>query len=117
METLALLYSNIAQTCTEKEVEDQFDRDFDESLKMLSESRARCIKIADTYAWIEENEGLRVVRKHFKDTATAKLAETCGKNHRGDNEVLNLQETKAMVDSLLARDMHDDGFEVVVMER
>ena len=38
-------------------------------------------------------------------------------NDRGLNEVLHLQETLAMVDSLLARDTHDDGFEVVVRER
>ena len=41
LETLALLYSNFEQICTEKkEVEEQFDRDFDESLKQLSESGA-----------------------------------------------------------------------------
>ena len=76
--------------------------DFDESLKMLSESRARCIKVADTYARIEEdlNEGLRVARNHFRDTATATLALTCGKNDRGHNEVLYLHESLAMVDSL-----------------
>ena len=64
------------------------DRDFDESLKMLSESRARCIKVADTYARIEEdlNEGLRVVRNHFRDTATATLALTSEKNDRGHND-------------------------------
>ena len=73
-ETLTLLYANFEQTCTEKkEVEEQFDRDFDESLKMLSKRRARCIKVAETYARIEEdlNEGLRVVRNHFQETATA----------------------------------------------
>ena len=120
LETLALLYSNFEQICTEKkEVEEQFDRDFDESLKMLSESGARCIKVAETCARIEEdlNEGLRVVRKHFQDTVTATLALTCGKNDRGHNEVFYLQETLTMVDSLLARDTHDDGFEVVVTER
>ena len=86
---------------------------------MLSESHARCIKVADTCAPIEEdlNEGLRVVRNHFQDTATATLALTCGKNDRGHNEVLYLQETLAMVDSLLARDTHDDGFGVVAPER
>ena len=92
LETLALLYSNFEQICTEKEeVEEQFDRDFDESLKMLSESRACCIKVAETYARIDEdlNEGLRVVRNHFQDTATATLAWTCGRSDRGHNEVLH----------------------------
>ena len=121
METLALLYANFEQICTEKEVEKQFARNFDESLKMLSESHARCIKVAATYERIEEdlNEGLRVVRNHFQETATATLALalTCGKNDRGLNEVLYLQETLYMVDSLLARDTHGDGFEVVVTER
>ena len=42
---------------------------------------------------------------------------TCGNNDRGHNEVLYLQETLAIVDSLLDRDTHDDGFEVVVTER
>ena len=86
---------------------------------MLSESRARCIKVADIYARIEEdlNEGLRVVCNHFQDTTTATLALTCGKNDRDHNEVLYLQETLTIVDSLLARDTHDDGFEVVVTER
>ena len=98
MKTLAALYANFEQIC---------------------ESRARCIKVAETFARIEEdlNEGLRVVRNHFQETATATLALTCGKNDRGHNEVLYLQETLAMVDSLLARDTHDDGFEVVVTER
>ena len=37
VETLALLHANFEQICTEKrEVEEQFDRDFDESLKMRS---------------------------------------------------------------------------------
>ena len=86
---------------------------------MLSESRARCIKVAETYARIEEdlNEGVRVVRNHFHDTAAATLALTCGKNDCDHNEVLYLQETLAVVDSLLARETHDDGFEVVVTER
>ena len=106
--------------CTEKEeVEEQFDQDFDESLRMLSESRSLCIRVAENYARIEDdlNEGLRVIRNHFQETATATLSLTCGKNDRGHNEVLYLQETLAMVDSLLARDTHDDGFEVVVTER
>ena len=71
--------------------------------------------MAETYAWIEEdlNEGLRVVRCQVNDTAPATLALSCGKNDRDHNEVLYLQETLAMVDSLLARETHDDGFEVV----
>ena len=120
VETLALLYANFERICAEKkEVEEQFDRDFEESLKMLSESLSRCIRVAETYARIEDdlNEGLRVIRYHFQETATATLALTCGKNDRGHNEVHYLQETLAMVDSLLARDTHDDGFEVVVTER
>ena len=120
LETLALLYSNFEQICTEKgEVEEQFDRDFDEALKHLSESRERCIRVAETYARIEEdlNEGLRVVRSQFNDTAAATLALSCGKNDRDHNEVLHLQATLALVDSLLARETHDDGFEVVVTER
>ena len=63
LETVALLYSNFEQICTEKrEVEEQFDRDFGESLNQLSERSARCIKVAETYARIEEDlyEGLRV---------------------------------------------------------
>ena len=84
------------------------DRDFDESLKMLPESRNRCIQVAETHARIAEdlNEGLRVIRNHFQETATATLALTCGKNDRGHNEALYLQETLAMVDTLLARDTH-----------
>ena len=114
VETLALLYANFEQICKEKEVEEQFGRDFDESLKMLSENRARCIKVARVE--LDLNEGLRVVRNHFQETATATVALTCVKNDRGHNEVLYLQETLAMVDSLLAKDTHDDGFEVVVTE-
>ena len=81
---------------------------------MLSDSRNRCIRVAETYARIEEdlNEGLRVVRNHFQETAT--LASTCGKSNRGHNEVIQLQETLAMVDTLLAKGTHDDGFEVIV---
>ena len=93
METLALLYANFERICAEKkEVEEQFDQ------------------VAETYARIEDdlNEGLR---------ATATLALTCGKNDPGHDEVLYLQETMDMVDSLLAMDTHDDGFEVVVIER
>ena len=82
---------------------------------MLSGSRARCIKVAETCAQIEDlNEGLRVVRTQFHDTA-ATLALTCGTNDRDHNEVLYLQQTLAMVDSLLAKDTH--GFEVVVVVR
>ena len=91
LETLALLYSNFEQIYTEKkEVEEQFDRDFDEALKMLYESRVRCIKVAETYAQIEEdlNEGLRVVRNHFQDTAAATLALTCGRNDRGSSSCM-----------------------------
>ena len=120
LETLALLYANFEQICTEKrEVEEQFDGDFDDSLRKLSESRARCVKVAATYARIEEdlNEGLRVVRSQFHDTAEATMSLSCGKNDRDNNEVLYLQETLALVDSLLARETHDDGFEVVVTER
>ena len=120
LEKLALLYAIFEQICTEKrEVEEQFDRDFDESLMQFSESRARCIKVAETHARIEEdlNEGLRVVRSQFHDTAAATLALSCDKNDRDHNEVLHLQEALALVDSLLARETHDGGFEVVVTER
>ena len=97
--------SNYLETLALKEVEEQFDRDFDESLKMLSESRARCLKVAETYARIEEdlNEGLRVVRNDFQDTATATLALTCGKNDRGHNEVLYLQENPGYDGGLFVR--------------
>ena len=88
---------------------------------MLSESRSRCIRVAvaETYARIEDdfNEGLRVIRNYFQETATATLALTCGKNDQVHNEVLYLQETLVMVNSLLARDAHDDCCEVVVTER
>ena len=102
-----------------KEAEDQFDRDFDASLKLLSDSRDRCARVAETYARIEEDldEGLRVIRNHFQETASATLALACGKSDRGHNEVIYLQETLAMVDTLLAKDTHDDGFEVIVTER
>ena len=116
LETLALLYANFERICTEKEeVEKQFDRDFDESLKMVSESSARCIKVAATHARIEEdlNEGLRVVRSQFHDTAAATMSLSCGSNDRDIKEVFYVQETVAMVDSLLARETHDDGFDVV----
>ena len=85
VETFALLYTNFERICAEKEVEEQFDCYFDESLKMLSESRSRCIGVAEIYARIEDdvNEGLRVIRNHFQETATATLALTCGKNDRG----------------------------------
>ena len=102
---------NFASICAEKkEVEDQFDWDSDESLKLLSHSRDRCARVAETYARIEEdlNEGLRVIRNHFQETASATLALTCRKTDRGHNEVIYLQETLAMVDSLLAKDTHDD---------
>ena len=55
MKTLALLYGNFERICAEKEVEEQFDRDFHESLKMLSERRAGCIKVAETYARTEKD--------------------------------------------------------------
>ena len=118
-ETLASLYANFERICTETEVEEQFDWDFDESPKMLSERCSRCIRVAETYARIEDdfNEGLRVILNYFQETATATLALTCGKNDQVHNEVLYLQETLAMVDSLLARDAHDDCCEVVVTER
>ena len=114
LETLALLYANFEQICTGKrEIEEQFDRDFDNSLKRLSESRALCVKVAATYAGIEAdlNEGLGVVRSQFNDTAAAtlSLSLSCGTNDHDNNEVLYLQET--LVDSLLAREYHDDGFE------
>ena len=47
VETLSLLYANFERICAEKEVEEEFDRDFDESLKMFSESRSRCIRVAE----------------------------------------------------------------------
>ena len=107
-----------SQKKKKKEVEEQFDRDFVESLKMLSESCSRCIRVAETFARIEDvlNEGLRVICNHFQETASAKLALTCGKNDLGHNEA-HLLETLAMVDSLLAKDTHDDGFEVVATGR
>ena len=44
VETLALLHANFERICAEKkEAEDQFDGDFDESLKLLSHSRDRCV--------------------------------------------------------------------------
>ena len=87
VETLALLYANFEQICTEKmEVEEQFDRDFDDSLTKLSESRARCVKVAATHARIEEDldEGLRVHHSHFHDTAAATTSLSCG-THDRDN--------------------------------
>ena len=85
----------------------------------LSDNRDRCAPVAETYARIEEdlNEGLRVIRNHFQETASATLALTCGKSDRGHNEVIFLQETLAMVDTRLTKDTHDDGFEVVLTER
>ena len=64
-------------------------------LKVLSDSRNRCIRVAETHARIEEdlNEGLRVIRNHFQETASATLALTCGKSDRGHNEIRYLQET------------------------
>ena len=54
VETFALLYAKFERICAEKkEIEEQFDHDFDESLKMLSESRNRCIRVVETYARIE----------------------------------------------------------------
>ena len=120
VETLALLFANFERMCAEKkEAEDQFDRDFDESLNLLSHSQDRCARVAETHARIEEdlNEGLRVIRNHFLETASATLALTCGKNDRGHNEAIYLQESLAIVDALLAKDTHDDGFEVIVTER
>ena len=119
LETLAL-YANFEQICMEKrEVEEQFDRDFDDSLRKRSESRARCVKVAATHARIEEdlNEGPRVVRRKFHDTAEATMSLSCGTNDRDNNKVLYLQETLALVNSLLARETHDEGFEVIVSER
>ena len=56
VETLGLLYANFERICAEKkEAEDQFDRDFDESLKLLSDSRNRCARVAETHARIEED--------------------------------------------------------------
>ena len=118
METLALLFANFERICAEKkEAEDQFDGDFDESLKLLSHSRDRCA--AETHARTEEdlNEGLRVICNHFQETASATLALPCGNNDRGHNEAIYLQESLVIVDALLAKDTHDDGFEVIVTER
>ena len=86
VETLALFCANFERICAEKkEAEEQFDRDFDESVMMLSDSRTRCIRVAETHARIEEdlNEGLRVIRSHFQETASATLALACGKSDRG----------------------------------
>ena len=72
VETLAFSYAHFKRICAEKtEAEEQIDWDFDESLKMLFESRNRCIQVAETHAQIEEdlNEGLRVIRNHFQHTA------------------------------------------------
>ena len=94
VETLALLHANFERICAEKkEADDQFDRDFDEFLKLLSHSRDRCARVAETHARIEEdlNEGLRVIRNHFQQTASATLAVTCGKNDRGHNEEIYLR--------------------------
>ena len=40
-------------------VEEQFDRDFEEALKTLSDSFVRCARVAENYARVEEdlNEG------------------------------------------------------------
>ena len=106
--------------CAEKkEAEDQFDGDLDESLKLLSHSWDRCARVAGTHARFEEdlNEGLRVIRNHFQETASAILALTCGKNDRGHNEAIYLEDSLAIADALLAKDTHDDGFEVIVTER
>ena len=72
-------------------------------------------RVAETHARIEEdlNEGLRVIRNHFQETASATLALTCGKSDRGHNEVVYLQETLAMVDTFLAKDTPNDCFEVI----
>ena len=81
VETLALLYANFEQIYTKKrEVEEQFDRDFDDSLTKLSESRARCVKVAATHARIKEdlNEGLRIPHSHFHDTTAATMSLSCG---------------------------------------
>ena len=50
LETLALLHADFEHICTEKrEVEEQFDRHFDDLLRKLSESRTRCVKVAATF--------------------------------------------------------------------
>ena len=85
VETFAVLCANFERICAEKkEAEEQFDRDFDESLKMLSESRNRCARVAETHARTEEdlNEGLRVIRNHFQETAFATLAMTAATTRR-----------------------------------
>ena len=45
--------ANFERMCAEKkEVEDQFDWDFDESLKLFSHSRDRCVRVAETHGRI-----------------------------------------------------------------
>ena len=63
------------------------------------------------------NEGLRVIRNYFQETASATVALTCGKSEFGHDEVIYFQETLALVDALLAKLTHDDGFEVIVTEK
>ena len=89
MKTLALLHANFEQICAKKKVEKQLGRDLDESLKMLSDNNARCIRVAEFCTRIENNrnKGLKVIRNDFQETTTAILALTCDKNDRGHNEV------------------------------
>ena len=99
METLALLHANCERICAEKrEVEEQFLRD---RLRVPENALSKSYSL---YPGCGE-------------TATATLALTSVENDRGHNEVLYLQETLAIVATILAKDLHVDGFEVVVTER
>ena len=62
VKTLALSL-RILKGYVQKETEDQFDMDFNESLNLLFHSRDRWARVAETHARIEEdlNEGLRVI--------------------------------------------------------
>ena len=88
--------------CKKKKLRTQFDRDVDDSLKLLSHSRDRCAWVAETFTGIEEDldEGLRVIRNHFQETASASLALTCGK--------IEVAETYASIEEDL-----NDGLRVI----
>ena len=116
LETLAVLYENFEQACTErKEAEEQFDKDFHDMLEKLAGSRSRCVQASAAYDRIETNlnEGLGLVRSQFAATAAATLSLTVGTADRSTNEISYLQEALDLLDALLLRGPKEEGLEFV----
>ena len=119
LETLAVLYENFVQACTErKEAEAQFDKDFHGMLEKLAASRSSCVEASAAYDRIETNlnEVVELVRSQFAATAAATLSSTVGTADRSTNEFSYLQEALDLLDALLLRGAQEEGYEHVGKE-